>query len=412
MLRLLLLLVLLQVGLAQGVFQLTSALGSILGPLIGGALAESDWRWIFWFNVPIGGVCWLLAVWAVKNTRKMVQRTWMEHVKRFDWIGAIFCMLGLILLLLAMIQGVSPDPVLSQTGPIAGLIVAGCVSGIIFIVDQFYAVDPLITPSVFGATGMKRTFTITTLAGTAMSFGRQSITYNMIFYLQGPHGMDPLQAGIRLIPYGVGVMIAGFAAGALADKIGVRNMATVGPLITVAGSAGLATLDKHSSEGAIGGLLFVAGFGAGLFNSPNAMANMLSVRPQQRGTASAVSMLTMMFCAMLGIVITFGFVLNSMDQQTLFILFIYGGEFLSDSSVNDCLKALRNDYWIVIAMCLLAAALASQIPGDFKSRPITGQTPAATTPAAPIDTKEQVKIELAQIKAEEDAETAAAASAK
>lgn len=34
-----------------------------------------------------------------------------------------------------------------------------------------------------------------------------------IFFLQGPAGMDPLQAGIRLIAFGLGNMIFSFAAG-------------------------------------------------------------------------------------------------------------------------------------------------------------------------------------------------------
>lgn len=41
-----------KVGLCQGVYQLSVALGGVLGPLIGGALATTNWRWIFWFNVP------------------------------------------------------------------------------------------------------------------------------------------------------------------------------------------------------------------------------------------------------------------------------------------------------------------------------------------------------------------------
>ena len=43
-----------KVGLSQGVFQLSSAMGIVFGPLLGGAFATTNWRWIFWFNVPPG----------------------------------------------------------------------------------------------------------------------------------------------------------------------------------------------------------------------------------------------------------------------------------------------------------------------------------------------------------------------
>ena len=130
-------------------------------------------------------------------------------VKQFDYLGAIACSGGLVLILIAMIQAVVVDPVLSQPGnhspppsqisprvqsnvtvlsqtdraptsispsshlltppltmhciylctflhtctltlgSIAGLVVGGCICGLIFIVDQFYTSDPLIPPSIF-----------------------------------------------------------------------------------------------------------------------------------------------------------------------------------------------------------------------------------------------------------------------
>ena len=43
-----------KVGLSQGVFQLFSAMGIVFGPLIGGGFADTNWRWIFWYNAPVG----------------------------------------------------------------------------------------------------------------------------------------------------------------------------------------------------------------------------------------------------------------------------------------------------------------------------------------------------------------------
>jgi MFS family permease len=33
-----------------------AAIGTTIGPIIGGALAQVQWRWIFWLNLPIAGV--------------------------------------------------------------------------------------------------------------------------------------------------------------------------------------------------------------------------------------------------------------------------------------------------------------------------------------------------------------------
>ena len=366
-----------QVGLSQGCFQLTAALGTVLGPLVGGGLAETNWRWIFFFNLPLGVPLATLALLYVRDNTPPSKRTYAESFARFDKLGAVSCVLGLILLLLAMIQAVAPSNGLNDSGPLAGLVVGGCASGTIFIVSQFYAVDALIPPRIF----LNKTFFYTTAAGTLMAFIRNSITYNMIFFLQGPFGEDPLAAGIALIPFGIGIMIAGFLSGALADKVGVRNMAMAGPMFVLAACIGLSQLNKQSSAGGIGGLLFFAGFGVGLFQSPNGMANMLSVLPNQRGVAASISMLTMMFCSMVGIVITFSFVLNSMSQADLFILFIYGGGALPDSAVKLCLDALAKDYFILFAACIGASLCASQIPGDFSAKK-SAATAATTAPLA------------------------------
>ena len=88
----------------------------------------------------------------------------------------------------------------------------------------------------------------------------------------------------------------------MADKIGVRLMTVTGPLIAIIAVGCMTTLDTSSTSATIEGLLFLAGFGIGLFQSPNAMSNMLSVEIHKRGAASAVGMVTMMFMMMIGTV--------------------------------------------------------------------------------------------------------------
>jgi MFS family permease len=198
-------------------------------------------------------------------------------------------------------------------------------------------------------------FTLTTIASTAMAFARGSVTYNTIFFLQGPQGQDALTAGLQLIPFGVGVMLSTIVAGKLADKVGVRNLTTIGPIICIAGEIGLAYCGRDTNYWLVAFGLLVTGVGQGIFQAPNGLAGMMSASAKLRGVASAVRMLMTMVAQMIGIVITFSFVLNSMSQEQLLILFIYGGANLSDVAVQQCVEALRSDYWIVVAVCAIAA---------------------------------------------------------
>jgi len=255
----------------------------------------------------------------------------------------------------AMIQGVSPTPSLDKVGPLTALVVMGGFCGIVFIVDQFYAVDPLIDPNIFLK---NKIFSVTTACGTCMALVRNSITYNFIFYLQGPMGLSPLGAGITLIPFGIGVMVAGFGSGVLSDKVRPGIIMAVGGILTLIPVIVFLYFDQNTSMAEIYGMLFFAGCGIGTFSSSNNMSMMLSVHKDQRGVASAVSMICLMFTSMLGIVLTFSFVLKSMTQAELFDLFIYGGSSLSHSTIERFLHALQIDWYIVIAACCLSIVIS------------------------------------------------------
>lgn len=184
-----------KVGLAQGIYSISAAAGMVLGPVVGGGFGALDWRWIFFWNVPVGGLCFLLSLWAVKEQRTMSTLSVHEFATKFDFVGAIFYPAGLCLIFIAMMQLVAPQRPLNETKPLATIIAVAAFCGLTFLVDQFLAVDPLFPPQLF----RKRVFAATNLAGTCMAFVRNSITYNFIFFFQGPRGMTPLQAGTWLV---------------------------------------------------------------------------------------------------------------------------------------------------------------------------------------------------------------------
>ena len=206
--------------------------------------------------------------------------------------------------------------------------------------------------------------------------------------------------GIELIPFGIGVMVSGLSSGVLSDKLGIRQMTVVGPLITVAALAGMTTFQPDTPSSRIGGLLFLSGFGIGCFNSPNAMTRMLSAKPHQRGAAAAIGMVAMMVMMMIGICITFSLVLNSVTNAELFALFIYGGSSLAPSALQSVINALNINIYIVIAACLLASGLSMY--NDFKSAvepPVIAAAVKAEEEADTADGSEEEKkeVELAAV---------------
>lgn len=70
-----------ELGRALGVNMMVAAAGSTLGVVVGGVMTEISWRWVFWFNVPLG---LLGTVWAAINLRELVN---LEKNQKLDLVG-------------------------------------------------------------------------------------------------------------------------------------------------------------------------------------------------------------------------------------------------------------------------------------------------------------------------------------
>jgi MFS family permease len=94
-------------GRYQGLIGSVFAAASIIGPLIGGFIVDNaSWRWIFYVNLPVGGVA--LAVILVTMPKRPYRQ---EH--SIDWLGAAVLALGTTALLLGLVWGGQDYPWLS-----------------------------------------------------------------------------------------------------------------------------------------------------------------------------------------------------------------------------------------------------------------------------------------------------------
>ncbi|KAK2600806.1 hypothetical protein N8I77_010313 [Diaporthe amygdali] len=82
---------------------ITLATSFVLGPLLGGAISGSNWRWIFYMNIPAGFVCvvGLAILWPQDFGRPI--HPWREFW-RIDFIGNIFILAACILMVYSLQQ--------------------------------------------------------------------------------------------------------------------------------------------------------------------------------------------------------------------------------------------------------------------------------------------------------------------
>jgi MFS family permease len=135
-----------------------------------------------------------------------------------------------------------------------------------------------------------RLFAAGTLAIFLNSLARGCVLLVLVFYLQGPNmNLDPLQAGVFLLPNTMTIAVFGPLAGYLSDKRGPRVVATIGLVTSAVGLLLLTQLPPSVSFWQLAFPLALVGTGMGIFAPPNRSSVMSSVVPEDRGIAAGIS---------------------------------------------------------------------------------------------------------------------------
>lgn len=251
-------------------------LGLTTGPSVGGLLASwLGWRSIFYINLPIGLLAFFLSLRFIPDDRPARQN------ERFDLPGAVTFMAGLTLLLLALNQGHAWGWLAPQTIGVF-LIALALLAG--FIVLERRVPAPMLDLSLFS----RRIFSVATLSAVLNYVCLYSITFVLPFYLIQGRGFGSAHAGLILTAQPLVMAVVAPLSGSLSDRIGSRLLSSLGMLIMAAGLFLLSRLGPASPVSQIMAGLAVAGFGTGMFISPNTSALMGAAPRGRQGIASGI----------------------------------------------------------------------------------------------------------------------------
>jgi len=301
-----------RIGLGLGVNQIALAAGFLLGPVIGGILTAISWQWVFLINVPLGIIG---TVWGILKLREPVS---LAENQRFDWKGSLTFTAGLGSLLLSVSLIAFP---LISINYIYALFICSIIALTAFFVVERGIDQPMLDFKLF----QDKLFAHASAANALNGLARGAVLFVLIFFLQGPYGLDPLWAGIMMAPFGAAFMLVGPISGFLSDRYGSRGLATVGLLVSAVGLAGLSTVVSTTPYWILAAFMALMGGGSGLFASPNMNAIMSSVQPGRRGIAAGTNAMLMNTGQMLSIAIAFPLVLSRIPLDTMFHVFLYGG---------------------------------------------------------------------------------------
>jgi EmrB/QacA subfamily drug resistance transporter len=238
-----------------------AAIGTTLGPIIGGALAESDWRWIFWLNLPVSGVS-AVAIFFVLNVQYKRSPTWKSALARIDFSGNAIFIPAMVSLYFGLIMGGTKGYPWSSWRIILPLVL-GVVGWAAFHVHQAsrFCVEPSMPPRLFKNRTSAVGFTLIFLAAILL----QGISYFLPVYFQAVKGTSALQSGVNYLPFALAIIPFGGTAGFILSKTSqYKPLHWAGFALSAVATGLFSTLDKDSSKGAWIGYQVIASGGAGL----------------------------------------------------------------------------------------------------------------------------------------------------
>ena len=265
-----------QRGQALGLQATMTYLGLTVAPSVGGWLTDLlTWRAIFYINVPVGLLAFLL------SWRFIPLDSPSEHGERFDLAGALLFMSGLVLLLLGLNQGHA----WGWTSPtILGILIFALVFLVAFIILESRQTSPMLDLSLF----KQRVFSASALSAVLNYVTLFSILFLVPFYLLQGRGLTPSQAGLLLTAQPLIMAIVAPISGTLSDRIGTHMPGVVGMALLALGTYLLSKLGAQSPLENVAIALGIVGLGTGIFISPNNSALMGSAPRHRQGIAAGI----------------------------------------------------------------------------------------------------------------------------
>ena len=271
-------------GKYQGYFGGVWGLSSVAGPLLGGYFSDhaqilgvSGWRWIFYINLPFG-----IAALILTSIFLHIPKVKREH--SIDYLGALLLVSGVSSLLLG----------LSVYGPQDGwqnsktllTIAAAIVLMLLFIFQESRAKEPIIPLTLF----RNHTFSVTSVMAFIIGAGMFGAIIMLPLYFQIVKGDSATSAGLKLIPFMIGIVTFSIVSGKLITKHGhYKRFPIMGLSLMTVGLFMLSTLTQTTPFWQLAIYAVLIGAGLGLSMQTIVIALQNSVEFRDMGVATSAN---------------------------------------------------------------------------------------------------------------------------
>ncbi|KAB1656896.1 MFS transporter [Pseudoclavibacter chungangensis] len=239
-------------GIMGGVF----AFSSVAGPLLGGWLTEGPgWRWVFWFNLPLGLAALLGAIFLLRLPKRR------RHDARVDLLGMIVLAAATTAIVLVSIWG---GTTLAWNSPVLiALLGAGVLFAALFALVERRASEPIMPLAMF----RDRNFVLTTIASLVIGIAMFGVLGYLPTYLQVETGIGAAAAGLLMIPMMGCLLTTSIVTGQIVSRTGrYKLMPLIGTIVLAAGLVGLSFIGVDTPVWVVCVALGVIGTGIGASN--------------------------------------------------------------------------------------------------------------------------------------------------
>lgn len=286
-------------GKYAGLFGAVFGLASVVGPIVGGYFTDhgsadiagmhvAGWRWCFYINLPTSVIALAMITLKMPN---------LGHTGggKIDWFGAIFVVLSIGALMLALTWGNDEG----WTSPLVlGCFAFALVTGVAFILIERAVKEPILPLELFKI----RAFTTTTIASFIISMAFMGTIVYLPLYLQLGLGIQATNSGMLLLPLMAGLILSATLSGRYVTRTGkYKGVMMAGAIMQFAGIFLMSQLSSSAQQWDVIWRLFLVGLGLGPSQSLFNMVSQSAAPIRQIGVATSTSMFLRQCGGMIGV---------------------------------------------------------------------------------------------------------------
>ena len=277
----------------MAIFGMGAMVGPAIGPTLGGWIVDNaNWPLIFYINIPIGIVAFLMTLAFIPDPKYIVKAK-----GGIDWVGLGLLTAGLASLQFVLEQGERDDWFQSQTILLfTGIAVVALIA---FVMKALRDKHPVVDLGVFKF----RSFSVGSFLGIIMGFGLFGTALILPLFFQSMLGFTAFDTGLALMPGAFATAASMLIIGRLLNRIDGRWSIVFGTLLFAWSTWLLGGLDVQAGYWDVFWPRLVQGFALGFLFVPLTTISLSDVPRGELAGATGVLTLLRQLGGSLGIAI-------------------------------------------------------------------------------------------------------------